>query len=87
MATVYIPAAMRTLTNGETKVVVPGTTLGEIIERLEAAYPGLQRRLAEGDRIRPGLAAFVDGVNAPSSLRTRVSENAEIYFVPAVAGG
>jgi molybdopterin synthase sulfur carrier subunit len=87
MATVHIPAPMRSLTGGETDVVVPGATLGEIVEALEAHYPGLRSRLVEGDRIRPGLAVFVEGVNAPSRLSTRVSENAEIYFAPALSGG
>jgi molybdopterin synthase sulfur carrier subunit len=78
---------MRTLTGGETEVVVPGATLGELADNLEAAYPGLRSRLVEGERIRPGLAVFVDGVNVPPRLSTRLSANADIYFAPAIAGG
>jgi molybdopterin synthase sulfur carrier subunit len=87
MATVNIPAAMRSLTGGESEVVIPGKTLGEVIESLEAAYPGLKSRLVEGERIRPGLATFVDGVNVSYHLTTHVPDNAEIYFAPAIAGG
>ena len=87
MATVHIPAAMKAQTGGVTEASVAGTTLGEIIENLESAYPGLKRRLAEGERLRHGLAAFVDGVNVPSRLDTKVSENADIYFAPAISGG
>jgi molybdopterin converting factor small subunit len=87
MATVHIPAAMRKLTGGETKVVVPGDTLEAVIANLETTYPGLKSRLVEGERIRPGLATFVDGVNASSALSTRLGANAEIYFAPAMAGG
>ncbi|HZO88974.1 MAG TPA: MoaD/ThiS family protein [Chthonomonadaceae bacterium] len=87
MATVYIPAAMRPAAGGATEAVVPGRTLGEVIENLEAAYPGLKSRLAQEDRLRPGLAAFVNGVSVPPGLSTRVPEDAEIYFAPAIAGG
>jgi molybdopterin converting factor small subunit len=78
---------MRSLTGGEAEVVVPGATLGEIVAALEARFPGLQSRLTEGDRIRPGMAVFVEGVNVPSRLSTRVSETADIYFAPAISGG
>ena len=87
MPTVHIPAAMRSLTGGEAQVVAPGATLGELIDHLDAAHPGLKSRLIEGERIRPGLAVFADGVNVPSRLGTKIAESAEIYFVPAVAGG
>ena len=87
MATVHIPAPMRGLTGGKTEVRVSGATLGEVVEALETDYPGLKSRLVEGDRIRPGLAVFVAGVQASFRLSLRLSENAEIYFAPAISGG
>jgi molybdopterin synthase sulfur carrier subunit len=87
MATVHIPAPMRGLTGGKSEVSVPGASLGEVVDALEVAYPGLKPRLVEGDRIRPGLAMFVGGVQAPSRLSQHLSESAEIYFAPAIAGG
>jgi molybdopterin converting factor small subunit len=87
MAKVHIPAAMRALTGGAAEVEVAGQTLGEAIANLEAAYPGLQSRLIEGDRLRPGLAAFVNGIQIPRRLHTRIAADAEIYFAPALSGG
>jgi molybdopterin synthase sulfur carrier subunit len=87
MATIHIPAPLRTLTGGETEVRVSGATLGELVENLEAAYPGLKNRLVEGERLRPGMAVFVDSVNVPPRLSTRLSADADIYFAPAIAGG
>lgn len=87
MATVHIPAAMRNLTQGEAEIVAEGATLGAVIESLDAAYPGLKSRLAEGERLRMGLAAFVNGVNVPASLATKIPAEADIYFVPAISGG
>jgi molybdopterin converting factor small subunit len=87
MATVHIPAPLRVLTGGKSEVSVSGTSLGEVVDALEVSYPGLKRRLVEDDRIRPGLAVFVGGVQAPSRLSQRLHETAEIYFAPAIAGG
>jgi molybdopterin synthase sulfur carrier subunit len=78
---------MKTLTGGESTIAVSGATLGELIENLEAAYPGLQGRLVEGERLRPGLAAFVNGVQTPPGLRVKIAADADIYFAPAMAGG
>lgn len=87
MAVVHIPAAMRSLTGGVAQATVSGATLGEVIDRLEADYPGLKSRLADGERLRSGLAAFVDGVQVSPLLSTRIGQDAEIYFAPAIAGG
>ncbi|MBW3623024.1 MAG: MoaD/ThiS family protein [Armatimonadetes bacterium] len=87
MATVHIPAPLRTLTGGQAEVTAPGETLGEVMDRLAAEHPGLKERLTNGDRIRAGFAVFVDGVSASPYLNTRLDENAEVYFAPAIAGG
>ena len=87
MATVNIPAAMRKLTEGEPRVSVPGGTLGEVVESLEAAYPGLRERLVENGRVRRGLAAFINDQSPSAGLSTKVAPEDEIYFAPAIAGG
>ncbi len=87
MAEVHIPAALRSLTGGEANLSAPGETLREVIEGLDARYPGLKSRLVAGDRLSPGLAVFVDGELPTTGLRTKVSPSAEIYFAPAIAGG
>jgi molybdopterin synthase sulfur carrier subunit len=87
MPTVNIPAAMRPLTNGEYRVEAGGATLADVIANLEAAFPGISSRIIEGDGLRPGMAVFVDGVQSTSGLRTRLKEDSEIYFAPAIAGG
>jgi sulfur-carrier protein len=87
MPTVNIPAALRPLAGAATQAEVGGATLGEVIDALEALYPGVRARLVDGERIRPGMAVFIDGVQSAPRLSTRVSAAAEIYFAPAVAGG
>lgn len=87
MVRVHIPALLRGITNGVTTATVEGGNLGEAIANLEALYPGLQSRLVEGDRLRPGLALFVNGVNVSRLLSTKLPPEAEIYFAPALSGG
>jgi molybdopterin converting factor small subunit len=87
MPLVHIPAALRSLTAGETEVTVPGVTLREVLDRLDEAYPGIKARLVQGEKMAPGIAIFVDGAIPPKGLRAPVSPDTEIYFAPAIAGG
>ena len=87
MAKVHIPAAMRSLCGGATEVDAVGETLEEVIAAIESAHTGMRARLVEQGRIRSGLAVFVDGVQATSSLTTRLGKNSEVYFAPAISGG
>ena len=78
---------MRELTGGEAKVEVEGSTVREVLEALEARCPGLRARLVEDDRIRAGLAVFIDGANSGRRLRTKVEHKSELYFIEALGGG
>ena len=86
MAKVHIPAPLRSLTEGHSDVQAAGASLFEVIESLEQAHPGIRARLVEEDRLRPGMAAFVDGAQA-SGLQTKVNPDSEVYFSPAISGG
>jgi len=78
---------MRDLTAGRDRVNVPGRRVSEVIEALEAAYPGFKGRLCRGGRIDPAISVWVDGTIAPLGLRQVVEERSEIQFLPVVAGG
>lgn len=87
MATVFIPSALRRWTGGADRVEACGATVRDIIAELEARYPGLQPRLCEDDRLRPGLAVVVGTSIAAGGLLAEVPEGAEVHFVQAVGGG
>ena len=87
MALVHIPTPLRSLTGGASKVTVAGSSVREIVAALESAYPGIQTRLVQDDRLRQGLAVFVDGANSRRRLRTKVAEDSEIFFVESIGGG
>lgn len=87
MATVYIPSLMQTLTGGESKVEIQGSTVRQIVENLEAAYPGMKQRLVDDNRIKPSISVAVDGEVTPMGMLEKVGENSEVHFLPAIAGG
>lgn len=87
MAQVYIPAQMRDLTGGTAQVEVEGRNLREILRQLDACFPGLQARIAEGDAILAGLQVSIDGALTSRGLLAPVRPDSEIHFLPAIGGG
>ncbi len=90
MAVVFIPTPLRKYADGQTSIIVPGTTLRELINNLEERYPGFKERFLDpddDDRLMPGLAAFVQGEPTNMGLRTKLEEDDEVHFLPAIAGG
>ena len=87
MPIVAIPALMRNLTGGEESVTVPGATVREVIDNLENQYPGIKVRLCEEDRIKPGIAVYINGLLTRGSVLEHVDTDSEIHFLPAIGGG
>lgn len=87
MAEVWIPALLQDLTGGHERVRVAGDTVRQVIDGLEAAFPGIKARLVDGDRLRPGLAVVVDGEVSRLRLRHHLTEISEVHFLPAISGG
>ena len=87
MPTVFVPYALRKLTGGESKLEMPGETLGKLIANLEAAYPGMSDQLLKDGRLKPGLAAVCGHAATRQGLLQKLDEDTEVHFVPAVSGG
>jgi len=87
MPIVWIPSLMQSLTGGKGTIEVEGNTVRQIVDNLEATFPGIKDRLVDGDRIRPGLAVAVDAEVSEEGLRQKVAAESEVHFVAAVSGG
>ena len=87
MAVVHIPTMLRSVTGGAAAVEVSGATVGELVDALEARYPGIRARLADGDDLRPNLAVAVNGEIGTLGLLEDTPPGAEVRFVPAISGG
>ena len=87
MPVVFVPPPLRSLTAGQSQVTVTGTTLVEVIEQLEASYPGLRQRLCEEGRLKPEIQVAINQTMGIRDLRRSLDEGDEIHFLPAIGGG
>jgi len=78
---------MRELTGGLERVVVPGEKVRDLVDALEARYPGIKARLVEDDALRLGIVLTIDGIANRQGLRAKVGPVSEVHFVPAIGGG
>ena len=87
MATVFVPSLMRKLTDGKDTLEVSGITVREVINNLEAEYPGTKDRLVDGFKIKSSISVAVDGEISPMGVLAKVGEHSEVHFLPAIGGG
>jgi len=90
MAIVRIPSPLRRYTNGQSKAEMSGATVGEIINNLEAQFPGVKTRLCdESGQIKRYVNVFVNDkeIRTLQGADTPVLETDEVSIVPAMAGG
>ena len=87
---VRIPTILRTYTNGESQVSAEGGTLSEVIDNLDASYPGIKGRiLDEQGAIRRFVNVYIgnDDVRFIDGVETQTADGAQVSVIPAVAGG
>ncbi|WP_269434498.1 MULTISPECIES: MoaD family protein [Burkholderia] len=87
--TIQIPTIMRSLTRDQKYVEAHGQTVIEAIAHLERNYPGLQRRLMQGDQLHRFVNIYVndDDIRFNGGLSARLRDGDTITILPAVAGG
>ncbi len=87
---VRIPTPLRKLTGGADEVNIEGANVGEMIDNLEAAHPGLKERLCdENGEIRRFVNVYVndEDVRFMDGRATALKDGDEVSIVPAIAGG
>ena len=90
MASIRIPTPLRKLTNELEVVQTSGDTIGEILENLDKAFPGLKERICdEQGNVRRFVNIFVndEDIRFLEDQATSVKDTDEISIVPAIAGG
>jgi molybdopterin synthase sulfur carrier subunit len=89
MPDVWIPRQLQRFTGGRQCVQVGGSTIRQVINNLESAFPGLKAELydEEEDMVMPGLAVVIDGETSQLGILAQVREESEIHFLPALGGG
>lgn len=87
---VSIPTQLRALTHDNSEVAVSGSTVAEVLDDLDASYPGIaQRLLDENGRLRRFVNLYLDeeDVRFLDGLSTPVTDSSRLSIIPAVAGG
>ena len=90
MATVTIPTPLRSLTDGIEEISVSSSTVAEVIDDLDARFPGVgDRLLDESGTLRRFINIYVDeeDVRFLNGPETAVGDDARVSIIPSVAGG
>jgi sulfur-carrier protein len=74
-------SGLRALADGNRSVEVEAATVGEVLNGLVAAYPGL------ADAIEAGVSVAVDGRIITNSLSEPVGADSEVYLMQRLKGG
>tara|TARA_Y100000780_G_C13535915_1_gene359499 strand:- start:12 stop:248 length:237 start_codon:yes stop_codon:yes gene_type:complete len=78
---------MQELSSGEQRVNVQGNNIRQVIDNLDAVYPGFKDRLVEDGRVKPNISVAIDGEITPLGMLEKVREDSEVHFLPAISGG
>ncbi len=81
MPEVHLWSGLRALAGGREVVEVEGRTVGEILDALVAACPGLK------EPIEAGVSVAVDGRIIASARNEPVNPDSEIYLLQRLRGG
>ena len=90
MPSVLIPTPLRKLTNELETVQAAGANVGELLDNLDLAFPGLKNRVCdEQGNVRRFVNVYVNGedIRFLEERATPIAETDEISIVPAIAGG
>lgn len=90
MPTVLIPTPLRKLTNDLAEVSAAGGNVGDIIENLDKAFPGMKERIYDdAGEVRRFILIHVNGedIRFLDGLKTNVADRDEVSITPALAGG
>ena len=87
---VRVPTILRSYTSGASEVSAEGGSLAEVLDDLEARFPGIRARVVdETGALRRFVNVYVgaEDVRFLDGLRTPTPDGTPVSVIPAVAGG
>ena len=89
MPQIWLASRLRDIAGGHKEVEVPGATVRQVIDQLEARYPGAKAALYDPgrDALARGIAVIIDGESGQLGLLEPLQPDSEVHFLPAIAGG
>lgn len=87
---VRLPTVLRGHAGGRTTLSVPGSTVGEVLQAMVSANPGMAGQvLSDGGSLHRFVNVYLndDDVRYLDGLDTKVADGDTVSILPAVAGG
>ena len=87
---VYIPSPFRRITANRENVMVEGSTVGEVLDAVERAYPGFANLVYDEEhRVPRHINVYLNNteVHDLEGIETAVHDGDQIAVIPALAGG
>ena len=81
MVEVQLWSGLKRFTDGKDKVDIEGRTIGEVLENLVEAYPGLE------PTVNAGVSVAVDGKIMARDLTTEIKPESEVFLLQQLKGG
>lgn len=89
MASIRIPAALRTYTGGSDTVAVRGMTVEEALGDLIRQHPALEPHLFDAGALRSFVNIFLgeQDIRYLDGVQTHLPDEARLLIIPSIAGG
>ncbi len=90
MPSVRIPTPLRKLISDKDEVTINAANIAELIDQMEAQYPGIKNRLCdETGNVRRFINLYVNNedIRFLSGKETALKEGDIVSIIPAIAGG
>ncbi|MEJ2182826.1 MAG: MoaD/ThiS family protein [Nitrospirota bacterium] len=86
---VRIPTPLQRLTAGKELVEGKAGSVIELVQELDARFPGIGERISDGGKIRRFVNIYVneEDIRFLKGEQTEVKDGDEVSIVPAIAGG
>jgi molybdopterin synthase sulfur carrier subunit len=87
---VLVPTPLQKFTNNEATIEASGGNITELIDGLEASFPGIKEKICdESGKPRRFINFYVNSedIRFMDNENTSLSDGDEVSIVPAVAGG
>lgn len=87
--TINIPTILRPLTQDQKRVEISGSSVLEIIEKMEQQYPGIKEKVMADNQVHRFINIYVndDDIRFTEGLNTGVNAGDSMTILPSVAGG
>ncbi|MCS7236941.1 MAG: MoaD/ThiS family protein [Thermoguttaceae bacterium] len=87
MAEVILPTLLAKELGGIRQLDVPGSSVAELVNAINAKHPGFRDLVCSGEKLRPIFRVVIDGRIAREGLASPVQPTSRVEILPAFGGG